>query len=441
MQIIPAKNGSPALVYEKTWLHSRYNPEAEAEKYIASLNLTDEPTHFILIECGLGYIIPVLKARFHGSVIFSLHGKRELCDLPGSFKADFEVYPQTPFHIRNLLEREIPENATLKIIEWRPSLSALPREYRDLLETAVDFLKLHTLNKRTAAYFAKRWNKNVENNAAMFHHVVYLKSGPPACFPVVVVAAGPGLMRSLPELKKKQGGVYLIAVSSSIGALYEHGLMPDMVVTTDGGFWALLHLYELKRYCKGPYPVIAASLNARLPSFLRDAPILPVSDGSEFQNSRMAALHIPFLALPQRGTVSAAALDLAFSLSAGPVYITGLDLSDKDVLSHASPHAFETLFRMRSCRFNPYYHEVFARSRLNAESNTQAVYAAWFENHLAQYERLIALGDNHPLFAGMRSETITETGQKGGPVFESVWVTGGGKRGENISRREQAGNK
>jgi hypothetical protein len=421
MRIVPAKNGSPTLLHGKTWLHSRYNPDAEAEKYIASLNLTEEPTHFILIECGLGYIIPVLKRKFPGSVIFSLHCDRELSDMAGSFKADFNLYPQESSYahsIRDLFEREIPEAARLKIIEWRPSLSVYPQEYQGLLETAVEFLKFHTLNKRTAAYFENRWKKNIERNTALFRHVVYLKTSRPACFPVVVTAAGPGLMRSLPELKKKQDSVYIIAVSSSIGALCEHGVRPDMVAATDGGFWALPHLYELKRYCADPYPVIAASLNARLPSFLADAPILPISDGSGIQNTRLAALRVPFLALPQRGTVSAAALDLAFTLSSGPVYISGLDLSDKDVISHASPHAFETLFRAHANRFSPYYHHLFTRSRLNAESDTQAVYAAWFKNNLAQYAaRLIALGDNHPLFTGVRSETIKETGKKGVPAF------------------------
>jgi hypothetical protein len=403
MQILPAKNGSPTLLHGKTWLHSRYNPEAEAEKYIASLELPQDTTHFIVIECALGYIIPVLQAQFPGSVIVSLHGNREICGLAGSFQADFDWYPETAFSIRTLLEKEIPENARIKIVEWRPSLAVYPKEYRALLETAVDFLKFHTLNKRTTAYFEQRWKKNVEYNTTVFNHFVYLKHDPETRFPVVVTAAGPGLVRSLPEIKKKRDGAYLIAVSSSLDALYEHGIRPDMVAATDGGFWALPHLFTLKRHCAGDYPVIAASLNARLPSFLCDAPVLPISDGSDFQNTRMKTLHVPFLVLPQRGTVSAATLDLAFALTRGPVYIAGLDLSDRDVISHASPHAFETLFRAQSNRFNPYYHEAYARSRLNAESNTQAVYVSWFKNNLAHYAaRLITLGDNHPLFAAIR---------------------------------------
>jgi hypothetical protein len=414
MHILSAKNGSPVLAEGKIWLHSRYNPEAEAEKYIASLELPQDITHFILIECASGYIIPVLKTKFPDAVIFSLHCKRGPAY---PFTADFERYPDTPRPIRNLLEKEIPENARLKIIEWRPSLSVYKKEYLALLETAADFLRFHTMNRRTAAYFEKRWAKNMENNRAVFSRFVYPKTGAPSCFPIAVTASGPGLMACLPELQKKQDSVYIIAVSSSLCALYEHGIKPDMVAATDGGFWALPHLYELKRYCKGQYPVIAAALNARIPSFLRDAPFLPLSDGSTVQNTRLSALHAPFITLPQRGTVSATALDLAFTLTCGPVYIAGLDLGDKDMLSHASPHAFETLFRTQSSRFAPYYHRLYARSRLNAESDTMAVYAAWFKNNLPQYlPRLVPLAGNHPMF-GMSQTRIAETGKKGVPVW------------------------
>jgi hypothetical protein len=425
MQIFPAKNGSPVLVEGKIWLHSRYNPEAEAEKYIASLELSEDLTHFIVIECALGYIIPVLKTKFPNAVIFSLHCERTLRGLAGThdstspydltypIKADFELCPETPHHIRNLLEKEIPENACLKIIEWRPSLPVYNKEYLALLETAVDFLRFHTINKRTAAYFKKRWAKNIINNTAIFSHFACPKNDAQPYSPVVITAAGPGLMSSLPELKKKQDNVYIIAVSSSLSALYEHGIKPDMIIATDGGFWALPHLYELKRYCKGQYPVIAAGLNARIPSFLRNALFLPISDGSNNQNARLTALHIPFIALPQRGTVSATAIDLAFTLTRGPVYIAGLDLSDKDVLNHASPHAYETLFRSQSSRLSPYYHQLYARSRLNADSNTMAVYITWFKNNIEQYAaRLVALGDSHSLFSAVQTEKIAETEKK-----------------------------
>jgi hypothetical protein len=424
MQILRAKNGSPVLFHEKNWLHSPYNPEAEAEKYVASLGLSEGITHFILIECALGYIIPALKQKFPGAVIISLHCERSLCGLAESFQADFELFPETPLTIRHKLEQEIPENARLKIIEWRPSLAVYPQKYLALLETAVDFLKFHIINQRTAAYFEKRWQKNSERNVTIFKYVVYPKNPSRSSFPVVVTAAGPGLMSCLPELKKKQNNVYIIAVSSSLSALCEHGIKPDMIVTTDGGFWALPHLHEIKRYFTGAYPVIAAALTASIPSFLHDAPFLPLSDGSNAQNARLSALHIPFVSLPQRGTVSATALDLAFLLTRGPVYLTGLDLSDKDVVSHASPYAFEPFFRTQANRFTPYFHQLYARSRLNAEAHTQAVYTAWFKNNLAQYaSRLLALGSNHPLFDPMRTDAIAEMKQKGAPDFQTLRIT------------------
>jgi hypothetical protein len=422
IQILPAKNGSPALLYGKTWLHSRYNPEAEAEKYVNSLGIAEGITHFILIECALGYVIPVLRAKFPGSVIFSLHCGDDFSGLQSPHKADFEIGPESPQALTGLLEREIPENASIKIIEWRPSLAVYQKQYIALLEAAADFLKLHTMSKTTAAYFEKRWQKNVMHNAARFNRVV--KSNVRPHLPVVVAAAGPGLERSLPEIKKKQEYVYIVAVSSSLSALYEHGIRPDMIVATDGGFWALPHLYELARYGAEGYPLIAAALNARLPSFLYDAPVLFISDDSDFQNTRLSARRLPFMVLPQRGTVSATALDLAFSLTLGPVYIAGLDLCDKDVVSHARPHAFEPFFRARSNRFAPYYHHLYVRSRLNAESGTQDVYIAWFKNNLSQYaERLIALGGNNPLFAVPHTEIIAIAGgygKKGVPAFETA---------------------
>jgi hypothetical protein len=134
----------------------------------------------------------------------------------------------------------------------------------------------------------------------------------------------------------------------------------------------------------------------------------------------MKTRRVPFLVLPQRGTVSATALDLAFALTRGPVYVAGLDLADRDVISHASPHAFEPVLLSRNNRFAPYYHEAYARQRpnLGTDSDAYAVYASWFQNNLAKYAaRLIALGDSHPLFADMRSETIAETGNKGAPAF------------------------
>ncbi|MDR1095094.1 MAG: DUF115 domain-containing protein [Spirochaetaceae bacterium] len=409
-QILPAKNGSSVLVEGETWLHSRYNPEAEAERYIASLEIPQDTTHFILIECASGYLIPVLKTKFPGAVILSLHCKRGPAR---PFQADFELGPETPHHIRKLLEKEIPENARLKIIEWRPSLAVYQKEYLALMETAAAFLRFHTMNKRTAVYFEKRWEQNIVNNLALFHRFVRPQNSAPPCCPVAVIAAGPGLAACLPELRQKQNNVFVIAVSSSLYALYEHGIKPDIVVATDGGFWALPHLYALRRHCNGQYPVIAAALNARIPSFLRDAPFLPVSDGSGTQNRRLSARHVPFITLPQRGTVSATALDLAFALTRGPVYLAGLDLGDKDVRSHTSPHAFETLFRAQSGRFAPLYHRLYARSRLNAESDTMAVYAAWFQNNLAQYlPRLVPLAGNHPLFGAAPSGTIAETGKK-----------------------------
>jgi len=56
-------------------LHSRYNPQAEAVRYIDSLELKDNIKHFILIEPGKGFLIPVLQERYKDSKIIILHAE------------------------------------------------------------------------------------------------------------------------------------------------------------------------------------------------------------------------------------------------------------------------------------------------------------------------------------------------------------------------------
>lgn len=52
-------------------------------------------------------------------------------------------------------------------------------------------------------------------------------------FPAVCVAAGPSLDRAIPELKKIQPHVLLIACDSSVNALLKAGIRPHIVVTVD----------------------------------------------------------------------------------------------------------------------------------------------------------------------------------------------------------------
>jgi hypothetical protein len=233
----------------------------------------------------------------------------------------------------------------------------------------------------------------------------------PLSLPLVVAGAGPGLEEAMPLLKEGRwkGRMLILAVSSAVPAMDSRGLMPDLVVSTDGGNWARLHLNECWRrifsgetgwLCAG----LAAALTAVLPSQCAGIPILPINDGSLWQRIVLSGLGIPSLALPQRGTVSASALDLAFYLSCGKIYLCGLDLALKDIRSHARPYSFDALWEKNEGRLHPVYSQNFARALALRAGGSHGIYASWFGRQLGAWpKRIFSLGKNHPVFEGISS--------------------------------------
>jgi hypothetical protein len=426
-RLVVAENGMPTVCVGDRPLHSRYNPRGEAEKYIRSLDLSPELRFFILPEPGLGYIIPPLKERFPQAKIIVLHLSDFFIRAATEEQAAAVRGPGSGTGLRQFLENEIPdtEAKTIKVVEWRPARAAYGEDYLRLLGEIVDFIKQTDANKRTARGFGQRWVRNFFRNIGLLGTVVYYA---PFSRPVIVTGAGPSLEESAPLIGriKKQGGL-ILASSSSVPALRARGLRPDLVISTDGGGWALFHLYEgLRGHIRADSPPfdLAASLNAALPSQCGDLPLLPISDGSLWQDLVLRALGVPFIALPQRGTVTASALDLAFFLTRGRVFIAGMDLSHRDIRTHARPYSFERFREERANRLYPVYTQDFFRSRTIAAGGSHGIYASWFSRQLAAYPgRLFPLGNNHPLFKGPANPETEAAGEEGpAGLSRQFWV-------------------
>ncbi|MDR0998742.1 MAG: DUF115 domain-containing protein, partial [Treponema sp.] len=338
-------------------LHSRYNPQAEAERYIDALALPQGIRYFILVEPGLGYTIPVLARRFPGARILALHAEDPRLSGPAYQGTGSSVWsPESGVGLEEFLEREIPDTpaSALRILEWRPSLNYYGERYLKILSAAAEFVKRSDANSRTVRNFGKRWFRNFLRNLRLLGNFPAFER---LSLPALITGAGPSREEAIPQIRRlREEGCFIIAPSSSVMALAAGGLVPDLILSTDGGGWALLHLYECLR---GAAPVIAASLGAALPSQCGGLPLLPLSDGSLWQRLVLETLGTPRLALPQRGTVTASALDLAFALGAKEACLAGMDLGIRDIRSHARPYSFDRLLAGQACRFRPEYSQAF----------------------------------------------------------------------------------
>jgi hypothetical protein len=426
-----AGTGLPTAYVGDKILHSRYDPAGEAEKYIAALNPHALIRFFILLEPGLGYMIPVLRRLSPHAKLIALHISDFFVEAPPASTRSSQTTEYGPaiesgaVHwspgreqaLQDFLEREIPDVGAdaVRIIEWRPALMAYGSAYKELLAEAAAFIRRIDANVRTVRGFGCRWFRNFIRNTEIIRRPVRLS---PSSRPWIITGAGPSLeedIQAINELRRRDGAV-ILADSSSVPALNARKILPDLVISTDGGGWARFHLYETLRL-KRP-PLLAASFIAALPGQCAELPVLAISDGSLWQEAVLGKLGIPHTMLPQRGTVTAAALDLAFRCTGGAIILAGMDLSLADIRTHARPYAFDRFQEEQASRLQPRYSQGYVRSGMIASSGSHQVYAEWFGQQLSERQdvmrqdvsRLYSLGRNNPVFGKLRSPVATVPG-------------------------------
>jgi hypothetical protein len=422
-------SGFPTVYIGGMALHSRYNPTAEAENYINSLHFREGVRFFILMEPGLAYIVAPLQKRFPHAGILSLHVSDFFTLSNTHANGETAWSPGSGKTLQCFLEDHLPdtEAAAVAIIEWRPSRAAFGESYLSVFSETVEYIKRADANKRTLDNFGRRWFKNVFRNLRLLKKSLRYR---PFSFPLVIAGAGPSLEQTIPLLleRKKHSPLFILAVSSAVPSLLAAKLPPDLILTTDGGNWALLHLYEALRGRQENPRGFAAALTAALPSQFAGLPWLPIGDTSLWQTILLRGTGFPFVSLPQRGTVTATALDLAFQLCWGPVYITGMDLGRRDIQTHVRPYSFERLLTEGASRFNPVYSQTFVRASSGAEGSL-GIYARWFARRMAAYpDRLFSLGNNNSVFTARSISNFTGETAPGpdfpGKTAETVMLTG-----------------
>jgi hypothetical protein len=244
--------------------------------------------------------------------------------------------------------------------------------------------------------------RNFFRNIALFQNTLKYKK---MDVPIVITGSGPSLEAAIPRIKAVREGFFVLAASSSLQALAAGGITPDMAISTDGGGWALTHLYSFFRLQTTKPPLMALSLCAAVPSQCSDIPLLPMNDGSLWQNMALNAIGLPSVLIPQRGTVTASALELALEISNGGIFLAGMDLSVRGIRSHARPNGFDYLFFGCASRLRPVYTQYYIRSSGIKDGGSLDVYAAWFKSRVGSFpQRVFFMGGNHEVFNGIACE-------------------------------------
>jgi hypothetical protein len=214
--------------------------------------------------------------------------------------------------------------------------------------------------------------------------------------PIVIAAPGPSLEEARALLSEIRPQIDLWALPSSCSFLLDSGLLPDLIVMTDPGFYSMHHLHFASPPCPLAMPLSAArgSWSLRAAGGSPGCPVFLLGQPVVFEKELLASAHVVAPVLPPHGTVAATAIDLALACTRAPVIVAGLDLCARDLLSHARPNAFDRLLHLQASRLHPHASLTFHRAAMLGSARetgstghqvTAALrtYAGWFDAGLS----------------------------------------------------------
>ena len=357
LHLSSSKSGPPTCAADGLWLHSRYDPEHEALRFAESTLGGASPSHVVLLGPCLDYLSAAVRARLPGARIVVVQYSSFFAENSRGL-ADQAWHPGLGSSLEAFLDLALDEDAIsgVAVLEWEPASRAFPEESLAARTALRESLERLSSSTATVKASGRRW---IANACSSFLLIERAWATEPSSIPILVAAAGPSLRSSLAGLGQSRGRFATLAVSSALAACRCAGIEPDIVVSTDGGFWSRLHLYPLAAKAlplAAPLTALPSAAVCRASGFL-------LLDQGTFAESQLLPSLCPALRIPPHGTVSGTAIQLAARLSEGPILVAGLDLASFGDIDHARPHGFDALADMAVSRIAPLESAIWARGR------------------------------------------------------------------------------
>ncbi len=247
-----AKSGAKTLKLQfletTKYIHSKYDPEKEAGRFINNLDMS-VAKHVLFIGSGLGYHIKKFSSQYP-NLTFSIYEPDlavlniflECCDLSSSeMKGLQHIFTGTEStEITTDMERVLRLSngsiilAVLPVYEQQYSM-----QVKNITETIIHSLKNKKMYLAVNWVHQKRWTINsIKNfpvvmmtpNIMCDFHISDFRDKP-----AIIVAAGPSLTEELENLRKirESESAYIFSVGSAINTLIEAGIHPHATCAYD----------------------------------------------------------------------------------------------------------------------------------------------------------------------------------------------------------------
>ena len=271
------KDGIITVSKNSRYIHSKYNINNECRKALENIN--KNKNLLILYGYGLGYILKYLLENindyFNENTIKTL---KIIAVIEDEVLFKYSYYNIYNTDSKNIffIHKDDSINYINQLIDYKsinginlvllPSLTKEEKDNGNLFYTQIlNIMEKEISNIFTNMYFENIWTKNIIFNSE------YIKSSSDISIfkdvfkglKALLICPGPTLKHSINIIKEKRNDFFIICVDTSYSVLCKHSIVPDFIVTVDGGFFnSLDFVYEKSSF---PYLVMDMSCNKIIP--------------------------------------------------------------------------------------------------------------------------------------------------------------------------------
>lgn len=331
--------------------HSRYAPLREAQRHVNTMMSGKNPAIIFIIGGGLNYISATLSES---------HPKIEQVSLqPCDYFLGKEVntprinwHPSSTMSLQETLRKALAGSRIaggVVVLEWPPVVNHFQQNSEYIRSTLRDILEESSSNAATIGFWANRW---LFNSIRFLSSVSKLGRLVPGENLLVLACAGPSLADCIPEIKARRSQIALWSLASAVPALLHYGLVPDLAIATDPGYWNGSHLRNA--YFEN-IPIAMPPSSYASCGILHQSLIIPINTGLSFEVAAINSAKTFSEVAQASGSAAGTALSLALRTTCGPIVLAGYDLAAKGLLDHVKPYAFDIMDEKSASRLSSAY--------------------------------------------------------------------------------------
>ncbi len=245
-----ARSGAPTVAMttpqgQRIWLHSRYDPVAEAAKFVDGIDLS-KAFCFVVCGLGLGHHVRALFDRLHGEAIIIIvepnlpliRTALEQVDLGDVLECGRCIF-LTQAVTAHIHDRLNPHSTVMmlgtQIVTHRPSQQIAGDFHNTVSAMISEYTSYCRMSVMTLVGNARVTARNVANNLPTYVATpsIDILRDRYKGYPGIVVAAGPSLYRNIDVLATLPGRAVISAVQTVFKTLLARGIVPDFVTSLD----------------------------------------------------------------------------------------------------------------------------------------------------------------------------------------------------------------